>query len=161
VNWDAVGAIAELLGALGVIVSLGYLAQQVRHNTRSVRAAAYQSWFASYDSLSDLLLGDAELDALAHRGAEDPLGLTPDERQWFFGVLRRGFRQFESLYYQQREGMIDRELFDAWRHIYARSTEGAAFRQFWEAERAIFSAPFRGFVDRELAGERGLPFQGP
>jgi hypothetical protein len=155
VNWEAVSAIAELLGALGVIVSLGYLAQQVRSNTRSVRAAAYQSWFASYDSLSDLLLGDAELDSLAHRGAADPLALTPDERQWFFGVLRRGFRQFESLYYQHREGMIDRDLFDGWRRIYARSAEGPAFREFWAEERGIFSARFREFVERELAGRPG------
>ena len=29
-NWDAVGAIAELLGAIGVIGSLIYLATQVR-----------------------------------------------------------------------------------------------------------------------------------
>ncbi len=30
-NWDAVGAIAELTGAIVVIVTLGYLAIQVRH----------------------------------------------------------------------------------------------------------------------------------
>jgi len=33
-NWDAVGAVAELLGAIGVIVSLVYLAIQIRRNTR-------------------------------------------------------------------------------------------------------------------------------
>lgn len=46
-NWDAIGAIAELLGAIGVIVSLVYLATQIRqsreqmaHNTRALRAGA-------------------------------------------------------------------------------------------------------------------------
>ncbi len=29
-NWDAIGAIAELLGAIGVIASLVYLAAQIR-----------------------------------------------------------------------------------------------------------------------------------
>jgi hypothetical protein len=29
-NWDAIGAIAELLGAIGVIASLVYLAGQIR-----------------------------------------------------------------------------------------------------------------------------------
>jgi len=32
-NWDAVGAIAELLGAIGVIGSLIYVASQVRAST--------------------------------------------------------------------------------------------------------------------------------
>ena len=40
-NWDAIGAIAERLGAIGVVVSLLYLATQIRQNTKSVRAAAF------------------------------------------------------------------------------------------------------------------------
>lgn len=150
-SWDAIGAIAELLGAIGVIISLGYLAQQVRHNTRSVRAASYQSWFASYDSFSNLLLGDAELEALLHRAASDPQVLTPDERRRFLGVLRRGFRQFESLYYQHREGMIDRDLFEGWLSIYARSAQGPIFKELWAADQAIFSAAFREFVAQKFA----------
>ncbi len=46
-NWDAIGAIAELLGAIGVIASLVYLAGQVRQsrdqmreNTRALQAGA-------------------------------------------------------------------------------------------------------------------------
>jgi hypothetical protein len=31
-NWDAIGAIAETLGAVGVITSLVYLAGQIRHS---------------------------------------------------------------------------------------------------------------------------------
>ena len=31
-NWDAIGAISETLGALGVIASLIYLASQLRSN---------------------------------------------------------------------------------------------------------------------------------
>jgi hypothetical protein len=48
-NWDAIGAIAETLGAVGVIASLVYLATQIRHsrdqmsqNTRASEAGAHQ-----------------------------------------------------------------------------------------------------------------------
>ena len=30
-NWDAIGAIGEIVGALAVVLTLGYLANQVRH----------------------------------------------------------------------------------------------------------------------------------
>ena len=33
-NWDAVGAIAETIGVFGVIVTIGYLAIQVRQSNR-------------------------------------------------------------------------------------------------------------------------------
>jgi hypothetical protein len=41
-NWDAIGAVAELLGAAGVIVSLGYLAIQIRQNTAALRGNAHE-----------------------------------------------------------------------------------------------------------------------
>ncbi len=53
-NWDAVGAVAELAGAGGVILSLVYLAVQIRQNTkqmerteRAARGAAYQEVLAN------------------------------------------------------------------------------------------------------------------
>ena len=36
-NWDAVGAIAELLAAIGALAALIYLALQLRHNTEALR----------------------------------------------------------------------------------------------------------------------------
>jgi len=36
-NWEALAAIGELVGAFGVIASLGYLAIQIRQNTRQIR----------------------------------------------------------------------------------------------------------------------------
>ncbi len=43
-NWDAIGAIAELLGAIGVILTLVYLATQIRQNTESSRTTAEVSF---------------------------------------------------------------------------------------------------------------------
>ena len=37
-NWDAIGAVGEILGALGVIVTLVYLSAQIRQSTRSSQA---------------------------------------------------------------------------------------------------------------------------
>jgi hypothetical protein len=36
-NWDAISAVGEIVGALAVMVFLGYLAIQIRQNTESVR----------------------------------------------------------------------------------------------------------------------------
>ncbi len=42
-NWDALGAIAELLGAVGVIASLLYLGRQIRQSTKQSFASSYQA----------------------------------------------------------------------------------------------------------------------
>ena len=38
-NWDALAAVGELLGAAGVIVTLAYLSVQIRQNTRAIRGS--------------------------------------------------------------------------------------------------------------------------
>ena len=39
-SWNAIGALAELFGAVGVILTLVFLAMQIRQNTRAVCASA-------------------------------------------------------------------------------------------------------------------------
>jgi len=42
-NWDAIGAVGEVVGAICVVLTLGYLAVQIRQNTRATRATTYSS----------------------------------------------------------------------------------------------------------------------
>ena len=64
-NWDAIGAIAELLGAVGVIASLVYLAGQIRQsreqthqNTRALRASTQHDIFENLNDISMRPFGD-------------------------------------------------------------------------------------------------------
>ncbi len=79
-NWDAVGAMAELVGAIGVIASLIYLAIQIRQNTRSLQANTFQT---VADSSGQRLMTLAQNDELAARLAAESkrraheLGIAP------------------------------------------------------------------------------------
>lgn len=49
-NWDALGAIGELIGAVAVVSTLIYLAIQIRQNTRHVQAQmGHDGWISSAD----------------------------------------------------------------------------------------------------------------
>ena len=150
-SWDAVGAIAELVAAAGVIVSLVYLARQIGQNTRSIRVSSYQSWFGSYDSLSNLLLSDAELGALIRDGVGDPDSLSEEDLRRLQGTLRRMCRQFENLYYQQSQQMIEPSLYEGWERFFLQAVETPGFRSFWEQDRALFSEAFRAMIDEKIA----------
>jgi len=43
-NWDAIGAVGEVSGAIAVVATLGYLAVQIRQNTSAVRANSAQAF---------------------------------------------------------------------------------------------------------------------
>ena len=42
-NWDAIGAIGEIVGAGAVVISLVYLAVQIRFSARSARSEAVRT----------------------------------------------------------------------------------------------------------------------
>jgi hypothetical protein len=43
VNWEAISAIGQIVGAIAVVISLIYLASEVRRNTRASQLAAIRS----------------------------------------------------------------------------------------------------------------------
>jgi hypothetical protein len=61
VNWTVVASIAELIGAVGVIVSLIYLSIQIRSNTRATKSGAYQMTIQSEMDLASVFIEHADV----------------------------------------------------------------------------------------------------
>ena len=82
-NWEAVGAIAEVLGSLTVISTLFYLALQVRHAHDQIRMSVRQSRIAT---LRDLQLAVVESPELTRVVSKAFVGWTPaieSEKQFY------------------------------------------------------------------------------
>ncbi len=59
-NWLAISAVAEVVGALAVVATLIYLAIQMKHSTLAVNQAAQQSLVAELGASMDLLFSNPE-----------------------------------------------------------------------------------------------------
>ena len=68
-NWGAIGAIGEVLGALGVIITLVYLAGQLRQNTKELRSARHESYAALSFSVNEFRADHADTIAKHFSGA--------------------------------------------------------------------------------------------
>ena len=55
-NWEAIGAISEMIGALAVVVSLIYLAFQIRQNTNQLEHNERASIAASASAKTSMLI---------------------------------------------------------------------------------------------------------
>ena len=102
VNWDAIGAIAELVGAAAVFISIIYLAIQVRHNSTDIRSGGYQSAAQSGIQVIQDFAESAERRHILHAALESYDDLDSDEQF----VARMMFMQltayYEACYYQYR-----------------------------------------------------------
>ena len=70
-NWDAIGAIAEFLAALGVLISFLYLAHQIRQNTKAQIRSNEWEVTKELKTAGRQFSSDAELAALTLRGFSD------------------------------------------------------------------------------------------
>tara|TARA_B110000858_G_scaffold89247_1_gene103084 strand:- start:5179 stop:5370 length:192 start_codon:yes stop_codon:yes gene_type:complete len=48
-NWDAISAIGEIIGATAVVVSLVYLAVQIRQNTRQISSSIKAAQLSAFE----------------------------------------------------------------------------------------------------------------
>ena len=70
-NWEAISAIGQIVGALAVVISLIYLATEVRSNARATRQAAMRSTLDSLNRFAQQIIGNADLAELRNRGFHD------------------------------------------------------------------------------------------
>ncbi len=113
-NWDAIGAIAELLGAVGVIASLVYLAGQIRHsreqmsqNTLAMKAGAYQQISDGFIASSNIAVSTPGFARVVRSAMANFEGLSEDDGFQFTLWLNNIMRSFDNVYYQYRTGMLE------------------------------------------------------
>ena len=148
-NWEALSAIGELVGALGVVATLFYVALQVRQNTRAVRASTLNAITASHQAelrwSSDI--GPAMMNALHRPEAMSELD-THQVTEW----MTSSFLARENEFSQHRQGLLDEDKW-AQSEIVVQVIAGFPwFRQWWsEYGRQIYTAPFVEWVDGVIA----------
>jgi hypothetical protein len=158
VSWDAVGALAELVGAVGVIASLFYLAAQIRRNSASVEAATAR---AISEATQERLLAPAQTVELAEAIRKGFSGevLSDTERVQLMYFTRATFRGIESMVIQHSRGLVSDDLLSGFRTVLESNLHLSVVQQWWSGERSTFDPAFRTLVDELLeaspAGEGG------
>ena len=146
-NWDAVGAMAELAGAVGVIASLFYLGTQIRQNTRSVRASSYHGLVTNLSNVASEVGRDAAAADLFVRGQADLQSLTQTEQRQFGFLLQSIFRSFENIFYQFTQGMIDDVVWEGWKNRITRYYWQPGIQAWWPTWRDDCHPEFRAFLE--------------
>jgi len=151
VNWDALGAVAELLGAVATVATLAYLAVQIRANTRAIRSSAVQAANSNIGNVASLLGQSAGNAEVVHRGLASFEALSEAEQTHFTIMLAHVFANLDAMYWDRRNDVLPREIWERELRVlrYYLSTDGG--RSVWRRQRHSVSTPFFEFVRAELA----------
>lgn len=136
---EALGHLGEFIGALGVVISLVYLAQQMRQNTTSVRAASFNSMVQNSIRLLEHSFRDSEFASFLHRAEKDPEQLTPDEKVRWDSYMTAVYRHFGNLIYQHRVGALDGQMWESYDRTLKDHLRTASWGAWFRAHDHLFS----------------------
>ena len=93
-NWVVAGVVAEIIGALTVLVTLIYLTIEIRQNRVAVEAATQASVSEGWNLINAVILGSEEVGDIWARGFDDPNSLNPSEKVRFMILGQSYLNQF-------------------------------------------------------------------
>ena len=154
-NWAMLTAIGQLATVIIGVPSIIYFAIQLREQTRERRQAAVNALTVQWGDLTKALHENAEFTALYLRGVQSFHDLDAVSKLRFSAYQNRFFKNFEGMYYSQREGILSLELWDEIDRTMSDFLAYDGVRQWWETRKHWHTEAFVRVVDAIIAkGEK-------
>lgn len=148
-NWDHIGTIAEVVGAIAVVVSLVYLAVQTRDNTRVMRSRATWDAQQSFVEVNETLGDGGFISDLIYKTLIEPYQLSDKEKYLAQRFYRSWFQRMEAQFALYQSGILDEEVWKL-RRGYAKAIfNNPIAKECWEAEKtnSMFTEGFISSID--------------
>jgi len=157
------GNLGELIGAIAVVITLGYLAVQVRQNTKASRASTYSN---TTDGWVNYLQAQSVEDLEIFAALEiDPKGLSSAKILRAYYLCRAMFRRMEHDYYQFEAGTFEGDTWNAYVVGFEQDLfKNPGIRVMWKLQRACLNPKFADLIDKVversvLLGPNQIPKQ--
>ena len=140
---EFLGCIAGVVAAIGVVLTLLYLARQSHQNTDQMRSQIAHGIMEALreQGESQKHAVEAEIYSRGERGLDQ---LTDAERYLFSKISRGYFRVFEEAYFHHKVGRLEDVYWDILWGQFSLALEVPGIRQDWE-QMAGFSPEFKDF----------------
>ena len=110
-DWNAAGAIGEIVGAGAVVFTLFYLARQIKESSTQVKVNSLTALNTIYNDAFLPIYNSRENMNIWVTGLSSPEGLPDVEREIFFLFMMRLIAPFETIVAQYHKGTLEEEDF--------------------------------------------------
>jgi hypothetical protein len=155
VSLEALGNLGELVGGVGVVVTLAYLAVQIRRSATASRSVAIQSVYSEFAAFGRLLGSNSQVASVWRRGCVDPKGLDEDELDQYIALVAAWMRTFENIHTQFQVLERDDASWEPFDYMLREMMETPGAELYWRKRANRFGAAFRGHVNL-LVQERAI-----
>lgn len=137
--------IAEIVGAVAVVVSLVYVGLSVQQNTKAIQVANHQALVAM-DLDKNSWLRDSEFAAIYEKARQDMDTLSLAESRQYLTFVADTMNAWEFAFITHNNGAIDETIWNGWDIFYRTEMSTNGFQQFWK-DKPTFSSDFVVYVN--------------
>ena len=145
-NWDAIGAIGEIIGAFAVVISLVYLAMQIRSQNSQAKLSALHEMSREQRAASSLFASDHISDIFV-RANKDYASISEAESVQLIVVVTGLFRAWENAFLENRDGSLDANIWAVLSRDYTQPMGAESFRHIWTLRKQNYDPDFQKYVN--------------
>lgn len=145
--------LAEIVGALAVVVSLVYVGIQVNDSVGASRSASVNDANVALQSWYQELGTNQQASALFYRGLMSGEALPAAEEFQFLMTFHAVFLAFQNSYWLTEEGTLDAELLESLTAAILGVKDTPGMRRYWRQRKSYLNASFAEYVERLLNRE--------
>jgi len=143
---QTIASIAEIAGAVAVVISLIYVGLQVRQNTAAIQSATAQAVHDNYAAWYINLSNDPALNDLVIKGLQDYLALNSTEKARFIDTFMAFLSYSQNAFYQWKQGSLPPQLWLGWESLIMNLVGTPGGKEFWRERGYTFGSEFRDYV---------------
>src|ERR1700745_565992 len=149
-NLNDLANIGQVIGAVAVVVSLFYVAHQIRQNTNAVRSATAQTVHEHFANWYHLVAADAELAQIAANGFQDYESLS-ETKKVRCSELFMAFPSYgQNAFLKWRQGLPEPALWIGWEQVLMNLIGAPGGKGLWKERAYLFGDEFRRHVEDDL-----------
>jgi hypothetical protein len=158
-DWNIVTAIAELVGAVAVVVTLIYLSIQIRQNTATVHAATELESSRLFLEFHSRMSHSADMASIWDLGLTDADRLSPDQKRRFVWLVSEYFFMVEGLFVQHKQGFLSDGSWLPHEKAVTGMLGHTVIRNWWDSGVSPFTDGFSTHVQAVFDKKEHTPWQ--
>ena len=140
--------ILETISVIAVIISLIYVARQIRQNTEAMRDQAERDVTLALQQFSTFFIHEKDISRIFLAGLQDPEALSPEDFLRFHALLSYLFSSFETALTYHHRGMYNDEDQERYGQTILELMKNPGVQFWWQQNKVIYSSAVQAYIQQ-------------
>lgn len=145
--------VAEIVGSIGIIISLIFVAIQYKNNSLALETSTVNNVNTNIANWYSFMGDDLSVSSVFSKFFEEPKRLTPEQRFQAIMKLHSLCLHLQNAYYLEKKGVLDPSIRKSITYVFFSGKEKPGFKYFWSIRKDIFTEEFQKFVESIIDSE--------